>query len=103
MRSGTSGTNRRALPQASKPYLRRSSDLRNNSLLGRDIRANALGGREINETTLGPVPNALALGGLTADQLKVRCPAGTVKSADTCIETNPDLPRATDRPTTRAP
>jgi hypothetical protein len=67
----------------------RSGDLRNNTLLGRDIRANALGGREINETTLGPVPNALTLSGLTPDQLKVRCPADTVKSADTCIETNP--------------
>ena len=67
----------------------RSRDIRNNTIVGRDLRADTLTGREINETTLAPVPNALALGGLTADQLKVHCPAETIRSADTCIETSP--------------
>jgi len=64
----------------------RSRDIRNNTILGRDIRPDALTGREINENSLAPVPNALTLGGLTADQFKVRCPAGTIRSEDTCIE-----------------
>jgi hypothetical protein len=72
----------------------RSGDVRNGTLVGRDVRADALGGREINEAGLGSVPSAATVGGLTADQLKVRCPAGTIKSGDTCIETTARPPDA---------
>jgi hypothetical protein len=67
----------------------KSGDVRNSTLLGRDIRTNALGGREIDESRLGLVPSAATLGGMTATQLKVRCPSGTIRSADACIETSP--------------
>jgi hypothetical protein len=68
----------------------RTRDVRNGTLRGRDLHANALGTREINEDKLGLVPeaaNARTLAGLTPDQLKIACPAGTAPSGDTCIET----------------
>ncbi len=72
----------------------RSRDVRNGALLGRDTRADALTGREIDESRLSTVPSAATLGGLTAGQLKVRCPAGTLRSADTCIETTSRPPES---------
>ena len=66
-----------------------SRDVRNRTLRGRDVRRNALGGEQVRESRLGPVPNALnaeRLGGLTAFDLKLRCPDGTVAKAGACIE-----------------
>lgn len=75
----------------------RSIDVRNRNLRGRDIRPNSLRGRQIDESTLAPVPqaaNADTLGGLSASQLKVRCPAGTVAASATCIETSARSPES---------
>lgn len=67
----------------------RSRDIRNRGILARDIRRNALGGQQIREQSLGPVPmarDAERVGGLTAFDLKLRCPEGTVAKAAGCIE-----------------
>lgn len=72
-----------------------SRDIRNRTIRGRDIRPNSLSSRHIRENTLATVPhaaNADTLGGLTASQLKVRCPAGTLLSSGTCIELTPRSP-----------
>jgi hypothetical protein len=70
----------------------RSKDIRDRTIVGRDVRPNSLGGRSIRESRLGTVPrarNADRLGSLTAAELKVRCPQGTVPVSDVCIETTP--------------
>ncbi len=77
----------------------RSADLRNNSvrsrdvhdrtLHGRDLRRNGLGGGAVKESALGRVPlaaNAERLGGATAADLRVTCPAATIARAGVCIE-----------------
>lgn len=72
-----------------------SRDIRNRTIRGRDVRPNSLSGRHIREQTLATVPqaaNADTLGGLTASQLKVHCPAGTLVSSGTCIELTPRSP-----------
>ena len=66
------------------------SQLRNNSVAGKKLQRNTLGGKRINESRLGTVPsarNASRVGGLSAQQLLVRCPQGTVAAADVCFET----------------
>jgi hypothetical protein len=65
------------------------------------VRSNALGGAQINESKLGTVPSALAAGaaqsagsaanadrlnGVTAAQLRVACPGGTIAYAGSCFE-----------------
>ena len=73
----------------------RSKDVRNENLRGKDVRDSSLTGSDILESTLGAVPsaqqatNATTVGGLTATDLKVRCPAGTALSAAGCIELQP--------------
>ena len=70
----------------------RSRDVRNHTLRARDLRRNGLGGGVIKESTLGMVPgaaNAERLGGATAQDLRLRCPADTVAQAGVCIETSP--------------
>jgi hypothetical protein len=65
-------------------------DIKNASLTGRDVKSNSLGGRQIKESRLGTVRrarNAARVGGLAADRLLVRCPAGTAPVSDTCLET----------------
>lgn len=67
-------------------------DIRNRTLRGRDIRPDSLRGRQIVESTLATVPHATTadtLGGVTAGQLKLACPAGTVAASATCIEGSP--------------
>lgn len=77
----------------------RSRDIRNNDVRGKDIRKgtiagsdvgrNRLGGRAVKESSLGTVPraaDAAALGGVTADQLRVRCPADTFLAGAGCVE-----------------
>lgn len=66
-----------------------TTDIRNSTVRGADVRAESLGGREIVESALGTVPRAASadsVGGLTAAQLKDRCPGGTNYTAGTCIE-----------------
>jgi hypothetical protein len=68
------------------------SQLKNNSVAGKKLKRNTLGGKRIKESRLGTVPsarNAGAVGGLSAQQLLVRCPQGTLAAADVCFETQP--------------
>lgn len=77
----------------------RSTDVRNNSLRGRDIRdrtlrardlrRDALGGGVVKESALGQVPragDAARVGGLTAQELRLRCPADTLAKEAVCVE-----------------
>jgi hypothetical protein len=79
----------------------RSSDLRNNTVRSRDIRErtvrardvkrNGLGAGAVKESALGRVPRASdaeRVGGATAQDLRVRCPADTAAKAGVCIELN---------------
>jgi hypothetical protein len=71
------------------------SQLKNNSVAGKKLKRNTLGGKRIKESRLGTVPsarNARAVGGLSAQQLLVRCPQGTMGVADVCVETQPRPP-----------
>jgi hypothetical protein len=68
------------------------SSIRNRSISATKLRYDTLGGREINESTLKPVPsavNAYLLGGLRADDFKMKCPTDTFPMADVCIEKTP--------------
>ena len=78
----------------------RSRDIRNGTLLGRDLRdrsirardigLNALGGGVVKESSLGLVPrasNADRLDGVTAEELRTRCPGDSAETAGVCIET----------------
>jgi hypothetical protein len=68
------------------------SQLKNSSVVGKKLKGNTLGGKRIKESRLGTVPsarNAGRVGGLTAGQLLVRCPEGTLGVADICVETQP--------------
>lgn len=72
-------------------------DVKNGSLTWRDLKRNTLGGSRIKESRLGKVPRAGRadlLGGISADQLRVRCPAGTMPAASVCIETAARRPAA---------
>jgi hypothetical protein len=73
----------------------RGVDVRNRTLSERDIKRNALGGRTIKESRLGRVPRARdadRVGGMTAAELVVACPAGTFPIADVCAETTSRAP-----------
>ncbi len=60
--------------------------LKNRSVRATKIARNTLTGTEIRESRLGQVPNAARLGGLTADQLKIKCPTDTSPFYDVCVE-----------------
>jgi hypothetical protein len=67
----------------------RSRDIRNHTLRGNDFRKDGIGGAAIKERALARVPratNADSVGGSTADELHVRCPAGTTAVATMCFE-----------------
>jgi hypothetical protein len=77
----------------------RSVDVRNNSLRSRDVRdrtlrardlgLDALGAGVVKESALGQVPHAAdagRVGGLTAQELRVRCPTDTVAKGGVCVE-----------------
>ena len=70
------------------------SSLKNRSVRAIKVARNTLTGREIRESRLGSVPNANRLGGLSADALRIRCPADTFPTADTCIERTSRSPAA---------
>jgi hypothetical protein len=77
------------------------AQLKNNSVAGKKLKRNTVGGKRIKESSLGTVPtarNAGRLGGLTADQLAVRCSAGTIGVADVCVETQPRPLHGRQRP-----
>jgi hypothetical protein len=67
----------------------RSRDIRDGTIRARDVRRDSLGAGVIKESTLGVVPRSTSaerIGGATAQDLRLRCPAGTVPAAGVCIE-----------------
>lgn len=67
----------------------RSKDIRDRTIRARDVRRNGLGNGVIKESSLGTVPRAAdseRVGGATAQELRVRCPADTLAKAGVCIE-----------------
>jgi hypothetical protein len=69
--------------------------VRNGSLTGKDLKRNSLSGRQIREGRLDTVPrsrNSARLGSLTAQQLLLKCPEGTLPAADVCVEIQPRPP-----------
>jgi len=65
------------------------SQLRDSSVSYKKLKRNTLGGTRIKESRLGKVRrarNADRLNGVTASELRVRCPAGTRLIADGCVE-----------------
>jgi hypothetical protein len=72
----------------------RGEDVLNRTLFGRDLARDTVGGAQVKESSLGIVPNAARLDGITASALKVRCPQGTTARAATCIEEVPRAPVA---------
>jgi hypothetical protein len=68
------------------------SSIRNRSIPGAKLRHDTLTGKQIRESKLARVPrarNADKLGGLTAVDLKIKCPADTFPIADVCVERTP--------------
>jgi hypothetical protein len=67
----------------------RSTDIHNRTLQARDMKRNGVGGGVVKESALGRVPRALdaeRVGGASAEDLRVRCPADTLAKAGVCIE-----------------
>jgi hypothetical protein len=65
------------------------SAIKNKSISGKKLRHNTLTGAQIKESKLARVPRAKradSLGGLTAADLKIKCPADTFPAADVCVE-----------------
>lgn len=63
--------------------------IENRSIPAKKVRVNALTGREIRESSLGRVSRARradTLNGVTAGDLKIKCPADTFPIADVCVE-----------------
>jgi hypothetical protein len=68
----------------------RSRDIRNRTIRARDVRRDSLGSGAVKESALSTVPRATdadRLGGVTAQDLRLRCPTGTLAKAGVCIET----------------
>jgi hypothetical protein len=67
-------------------------DITNRSIPAKKIKRNSITGREIRESRLNRVPRAKAadrLGGVTAAELRMRCPSDTFPIADVCVERTP--------------
>lgn len=68
------------------------SAIKDRSIAGKKLKRNTLSGRQIKESRLNAVPrarNANRLGGLTARDLRIKCPSGTIPAADVCVELTP--------------
>ena len=68
------------------------SSIRNRTITGKKLRANTLTGVQIKESRLARVDRAKradTLDGLTAADLKIKCPADTFPIADVCVERTP--------------
>ena len=65
------------------------SQIKNRSVSGAKLKRNTVGGTTIKESRLSKVPRARRadrVGGLTAGQLKLRCPGDTFAASGVCIE-----------------
>jgi hypothetical protein len=68
------------------------SEIKNRSIAGKKLRKNTLTGVHIRESRLARVPHAKTadtLDGVTAAELKIKCPADTFPIADVCVERTP--------------
>jgi hypothetical protein len=75
----------------------KGSQIQNRSVSGSKLKRNTLGGAVIKESRLGRVPRAKRadrVGGLSAAELKLRCPAGTVPVSGVCLEERARAPVA---------
>jgi hypothetical protein len=72
------------------------SSIRDRSIPAKKIKRNSLTAREVREARLyvARAKRADRLGGFTADELRVRCPADTFPIADVCVERTPRSPAA---------
>jgi hypothetical protein len=71
--------------------------IQNRSIAGKKLRHNTLTGVQIKESQLARVPRAKradSLDGVTAAELKIRCPSDTFPVADVCVERNARPPAA---------
>jgi hypothetical protein len=67
-------------------------NIKDRSIPGSKLRHNTLTGVQVKESRLGRVPraaNADHLNGVTAADLKIRCPSDTFPIADVCVEKTP--------------
>ena len=65
------------------------TSIKNHTITGTKLHHNTLTGAQINESRLGRVPRAKradTLSGMTAAQLKIKCPRDTFPIADVCVE-----------------
>jgi hypothetical protein len=72
-----------------------SRDIHNQTIRARDMRRESLGSRVIRESTLGVVPRASdadRIGGITGQDLRLKCPPDTLTTAGVCIETSARSP-----------
>jgi hypothetical protein len=75
------------------------NQIRDSSIAGKKLKRNTVGAKRIKESSLRAVPrarDAARVGGLTAQQLLVRCPSGTIAAASVCVETQPRPPATYD-------
>jgi hypothetical protein len=65
--------------------------IENRSIAAKKVKRDSLTNREIRESRLNvrSARRAHRLGGFTADELRIHCPADTVPIADVCVETTP--------------
>ncbi len=66
--------------------------IKNRTISGNKLRANTLTGAQIRESRLARVPRAKSadtLDGITAADLKIKCPPDTFPIADVCVERTP--------------
>jgi hypothetical protein len=67
-----------------------TKQIKKNAITGAKVKNDSLTGSDINESTLGTIPNAQALDGMSAAQItdasKLRCPSGTKLALGVCFE-----------------
>lgn len=71
------------------PHAVGAEDVANHSLTGNQIASGSLTGAQILASTLGTVPNANDLDGLTAAAFEPHCPAGLKQTEDICYDFSP--------------
>jgi hypothetical protein len=71
-------------------------NIENRSIPAKKLKRNSITGREVRESRLNvrSARNAARLDGLTAAELRVRCPSDTFPTADVCVEVDPRGPQA---------
>jgi hypothetical protein len=73
------------------------ASIKNRSIAGKKLRHNTLTGMQIKESRLGRVPRAKTadtVGGVSAAELKIKCPSDTFPIADTCVERTARAPQS---------